>query len=45
MVLMHDIKAATRDALKSIIQYGKDNGYSFEKITIDTEMVTQRVNN
>ncbi len=45
MVLMHDIKAATRDALRSIIQYGKDNGYSFEKITIDTEMVTQRVNN
>ena len=28
MVLMHDIKAATRDALRSIIQYGKDNGYS-----------------
>ena len=45
MVLMHDIKAATRDALRSIIQYGKNNGYTFENITIDTEMVTQRVNN
>ena len=45
MVLMHDIKTYTRDALRRIIQYGKNNGYSFEKITMDTEMVTQRVNN
>lgn len=45
MVLMHDIKTYTRDALRSIIRYGKNNGYRFEKITMDTEMVTQRVNN
>ncbi len=45
MVLMHDIKTYTRDALKRIIQYGKENGYRFEAITMDTEMVTQRVNN
>lgn len=45
MVLMHDIKPYTRDALRSIIKYGKDNGYSFEKITNSTEMITQRVNN
>ena len=45
IVLMHDIKKITRDAIRSIIQYGKDNGYSFERITLDTEMVTQRVNN
>lgn len=45
MVLMHDIKTYTRDALRSIIRYGKDNGYTFEKITINTEMVKQRVNN
>lgn len=45
MVLMHDIKTYTRDALKDIIKYGKDNGYTFEKITMSTEMVRQRVNN
>ena len=45
MVLLHDIKGATRDAIRDIIRYGKDNGYSFEKITMDTSMITQRVNN
>ena len=45
MVLMHDIKTYTRDALRNIIRYGKNNGYRFEKITMDTEMVTQKVNN
>ena len=45
MVLMHDIKTYTRDALRDIIRYGKENGYTFERITMDTEMVTQRVNN
>lgn len=45
MVLMHDIKPYTRDALRDIIRYGKDKGYAFEKITLDTEMVKQRVNN
>ena len=45
MVLMHDIKTYTRDALRNIIKYGKENGYKFEQITMDTEMVTQRVNN
>ena len=45
MVLMHDIKTYTRDALRDIIRYGKNNGYTFEKITMGTEMITQRVNN
>ena len=45
MVLMHDIKPYTRDALRNIIKYGKDAGYTFEKITMDTPMITQRVNN
>lgn len=45
MVLMHDIKTYTRDALRNIIKYGKDHGYRFEKITMDTEMITQKVNN
>ena len=45
MILMHDIKPYTRDAIRQIIQYGKANGYTFEKITMDTPMITQRVNN
>ena len=45
MVLMHDIKTHTRDALRNIIHYCKDNGYRMDKITYSTEMVTQRVNN
>lgn len=45
MVLMHDVKTYTRDALRDIINYGKENGYTFEKITMNTEMVRQKVNN
>ena len=45
MILMHDIKPYTRDALRNIIKYGKNNGYTFAKITMSTPMVTQRVNN
>ena len=45
MVLMHDIKSYTANALRDIITYGKNNGYTFEVITMDTKMVTQGVNN
>ena len=45
MVLMHDIKPCTRDALRDIIRYGKNNGYTFEKIVGSTEMVRHKVNN
>ena len=45
MVLMHDIKWYTANAISDIIHYGKERGYSFEVITMDTPMVTQRVNN
>ena len=45
MVLMHDIKYTTRDALRDIIRFGKNNGYSFEKITMDTYMIRHGVNN
>ncbi len=45
IVLMHDIKTYTRDAIKNIITYGKQNGYSFEKITMETEEYHQKVNN
>ena len=45
MVLMHDIKPYTRDAIKNIIKYGKSHGYHFEKITTATDMITQHINN
>ena len=45
MVLMHDIKNNTANALSDIIHYGKEKGYTFEVITMDTPMVTQGVNN
>ena len=45
MVLMHDIKVVTTEAIGKIIDYGKENGYTFEAITPYTDMVTQRVNN
>lgn len=45
MVLMHDIKNYTANAIQDIIKYGKNNGYTFEVITMDTPMVTQKVNN
>lgn len=47
VVLMHDTSAkqTTADALQTIIDYGKDNGYSFYPITKDTEPVHHAVNN
>ena len=45
MVLMHDIKSHTANALRDIIKYGKDNGYVFMQINDSTPMVKQRVNN
>lgn len=47
VVLMHDFENNyyTLNALRDIIEYGKQNGYIFKKITYDTEMVTHRVNN
>lgn len=45
VILMHDIKTYTRDALRSIIKYGKENGYNFEAITDELEPLTQKVFN
>lgn len=45
MVLMHDIKSTTKDAVGKIIDYGLSNGYTFEAIGPYTDMVLQRVNN
>ena len=30
VILMHDIKLTTRDAIESIVKYGLDNGYTFD---------------
>lgn len=45
MVLMHDTKAMTKDALKDIIIYGKENGYIFESINDTTPMIRHGINN
>lgn len=45
MVLMHDVKPHTRDALRDIIHYCKENGYTIKKIDNCTTMVTQKVAN
>jgi len=45
MVLMHDIKSYTADALPKIIEYGKKEGYEFKVIDEATPMVKQRINN
>ncbi len=45
VVLMHDIKWTTTEALRNIIRFGKENGFTFSKITYDTVMVTHGVNN
>ncbi len=47
VVLMHDFSGNTKtlNALEDIINYSLNNGYSFEKITPNTPMVTHRVNN
>ena len=45
MVLMHDIKPQTKDALRDIIHYAKNNGYTFKKIEMNTYMIRHSVNN
>ena len=47
VILMHDFNGnnKTLEALPSIIKYALDNGYTFEKITNKTPMVTQNVQN
>lgn len=47
IVLMHDSAShrGTVNALRDIIRYGKDNGYSFKAITNDTPVVRHGVNN
>lgn len=47
IVLMHDFSGnnKTLEALPGIIDYGIKNGYRFEAITMDTEMITQKIQN
>ena len=45
MILMHDIKYTTKYAVEDIIIFGKNNGYKFDKITMDTYMIRHGVNN
>lgn len=47
VILMHDApsKVTTMEALRDIIKYGKDNGYTFSKITTNTPIIHHRVNN
>ncbi len=45
IVLMHDINTWSRDALRNIIKYGKENGYTFDKITMSTPVYHQKINN
>ena len=39
IVLMHDIKWTTANALRDIILYAKNNGYSFATLTEETSPV------
>ena len=45
IVLMHDIKSHTVNAVPSIIEYGLAHGYSFSVITEDVPIYFQRVGN
>ena len=45
VILMHDTKTYTKDALSSIIDYAKSNGYSFDSLTINKMPVRQVLNN
>ena len=44
VVLMHDIKQTTANAIESIVKYGIDNGYTF-KVLDQSVICHQRVNN
>ena len=47
VVLMHDSgsHSATVEALRNIIRYGKENGYTFKAITDSTPVIIHGVNN
>ena len=45
VILMHDTKTYTRDALSKIIDYALSNGYSFDSIDINSMPIRQKLNN
>ena len=45
VVLMHDIKSYTVDAIEDIIVWGLENGYTFQALTADSPTCHHRVNN
>ena len=45
VVLMHDTKSITANALSDIIDFGKKNGYKFSNIDMNTYMVRHGLNN
>ena len=45
VVLLHDIKSITVGALSDIIKFGKEYGYEFSAIDMNTYMVRHSVNN
>ena len=44
-VLLHDIKPYTRDAIKSVIDYGLQNGYDFRCLSSEVEPIHHGINN
>lgn len=45
VVLQHDIKKFSVDAVESIIKYGLAHGYTFRNITMNSPVVHHRINN
>jgi peptidoglycan/xylan/chitin deacetylase (PgdA/CDA1 family) len=45
VVLLHDIKKYSADSLEEMIQYAIKEGYTFEKITMETTQIHSKVNN
>lgn len=45
IVLQHDIKGFSVNAVEKIIKWGKNNGYTFKPLTADSPTVHQRLNN
>lgn len=45
VILQHDIKSYSVDAVEKIIKFGLDNGYTFEPLTVNSPTVHHGVNN
>jgi len=45
MVLMHDIKSYSVEAVRDIIEYGLSNGYNFQAININSPTFHHKINN